>query len=123
MAKKHHRRGSKSRSRQKDAATLDAGIAPPVIPPSPFVKASQPSPADGATDVSIAGLQLGWVGLEANLYFGTVAGTWTGTVIACNSPIDVAAQLGALLPATTHFWQVNTIGGPPGDIWQFTTGT
>ena len=118
----HHHKHIKHRSRQKDTALMDPGTPPtPPFPPPFFVKASQPDPADGAADVPIAGLELGWVGLEANLYLGTVSGTWTGSVIACYSPVDVAAQLGALLPSTTYYWQVNVIGGPPGDVWSFTT--
>jgi hypothetical protein len=90
-------------------------------PPVYFHKANLPCPANGAINVPITGLEFAWLGGEGNLYFGTVSGTWTGSVIACNSPIDVAAHLGALLPATTYYWQVNIIGGPPGDIWQITT--
>ena len=120
MTTKHKK---KPHSRQRKAVLLSNQATPPVTPPVvPFAKASQPSPADGATDVPVAGLQLGWVGLEANVYLGTVAGTWSASAIAVYSPVPVAAQLGALLPGTTYYWQVNIIGGPPGDLWHFTTG-
>ena len=95
---------------------------PPVTPPVvPFPKASNPGPANAATNVATTGLQFTWQGGEGNVYLGTVAGTWSAQAIAVYSPINVAGPLGPLLPNTTYYWQVNIIGGPPGDIWSFTT--
>ncbi|MCP4230182.1 MAG: hypothetical protein GY771_08535 [bacterium] len=99
--------------------------------PSPS-KASNPSPADGATDVSVEA-DLGWSG--GSLAFSGEAGTYTYDLYfgTSTTPPLVASGLtsstydpGAMNNAVTYYWRVDTKSGgqtTTGDVWSFTTET
>ncbi len=92
---------------------------------SPPGQTPNPSPANGATDVSISA-NLGWGSASGatgyEVYFGTDStpdngefqGSTTGTALA----------LGTLGYSTTYYWRIdstNTTGTTTGNVWSFTT--
>jgi parallel beta-helix repeat protein len=95
--------------------------------------ASNPSPPDGATDVSVKYGMLGWTaGVNAishDVYFGTdrmsVAGAHQGSPeYRGNQQTNVYLEWGRLKPQTTHYWRVDEIGylgKTTGTVWSFTT--
>lgn len=103
---------------------LEITYAPPG-PTAPPTKATNPGPADGATDVSIT-VDLSWTaGTEASsrdVYFGTSASPGAGEFRG--SQTGVAYDPGTLVPETTYYWRVdetNSLGTATGDVWSFTT--
>ncbi len=91
------------------------------VPPSPPGKATNPSPANNATNINIQS-SLAWTaGSQAashNVYFGTTSpGTFRGNQSG-------ASYSPAMIPFTTYFWridEVNAGGATTGDVWKFTT--
>ena len=86
------------------------------------VKATNPSPANGVTDVA-RNVTLSWTGAaEAsshNVYFGTAS---PGTFQVNQS--GTAFNPGQLTVGTTYYWRIDEINGPntvTGDVWSFTT--
>jgi len=92
-------------------------------PPLPG-QASNPSPADSATDVSIAA-DLSWTAgsnsTSHDVYFGTSSpGTFQGNQTA------VTFDPGTMDNDTTYYWridEINTSGTTTGIVWSFTTVT
>jgi hypothetical protein len=100
--------------------TLDS-----IGPPSPPGQATNPSPADGATDVSVDA-DLSWTagsGADSHdVYFGTNptpgAGEFKG-----NQP-ETTYDPGTMANSTTYYWridEVNAGGTTTGVVWSFTT--
>jgi hypothetical protein len=90
------------------------------------VKATNPSPADGAEDVPTGVLlswDLGYGATSHDVYFGTSS----PPVFVGNYAAD-SYDPGGLEPCTTYYWKINevvpTVDGPPiiieGDLWSFT---
>ena len=95
-----------------------------------------PSPKDGATDVSVD-VTLSWSpGLHAvrhDVYFGTSFDD-VNNATATNDPVGVykgsqdvsAYEIGGLEMRRTYYWRIDDIGAPPADavskgsVWQFT---
>ena len=97
----------------------------PTGPTAPPTKATNPAPADGATDVSIT-VDLTWTaGTEASsrdVYFGTSASPGAGDFRG--NQTGTAYDPGTLVPETTYYWRVdetNSLGTATGDVWSFTT--
>jgi len=90
--------------------------------PSPPGQASNPSPADSATDVSI-GADLSWTaGSDAtshDVYFGTTSpGDFQG------NQTQTTFEPGTLDYDTTYYWridEINAVGTTTGNVWSFTT--
>jgi hypothetical protein len=84
--------------------------------------ATNPYPADGATDVPID-VVLSWSpghgALMYDVYFGTSSPPpWIGKLV------ETSYDPGTLEPGTTYFWRVNdftAMGTNPGPVWSFTT--
>jgi predicted phage tail protein len=86
-------------------------------------RASRPSPANGATGVSVT-TDLSWTaGASADthdVYFGTAS---TPPLVS-NSQTDTTYDPGTLTNGTTYYWRIdaNNISGiTPGDVWSFMT--
>jgi len=90
--------------------------------------ATQPSPADGKTDVP-ADVTLGWtsngVSPMHNVYLGT---SFDGLAQAAQGLTETTFQPAEPLEyGTTHFWRIDEVNGAPdntvfaGDVWIFTT--
>jgi hypothetical protein len=102
-------------TRPKLIVTYSAGVAPPG-------QASNPSPADGAADVSIDA-DLSWTagsGADSHdVYFGTSSpGAFQGNQTA------TTFDTGSMSNDTTYYWridEVNTAGTTAGTVWSFTT--
>ncbi|MHC4620917.1 MAG: hypothetical protein ACYTEQ_24485 [Planctomycetota bacterium] len=92
--------------------------------PQPPGQASNPNPADSATDVSITA-DLSWTaGSNAtshDVYFGTSSpGTFQGSQTA------TSYDPGTMAESTTYYWridEINAVGTTTGAVWSFTTGT
>jgi hypothetical protein len=101
--------------RPKLIVTYSTGVAPPG-------QASNPSPADSATDVSI-NADLSWTagsGADSHdVYFGTSSpGAFQGNQTA------TTFDTGTMANDTTYYWridEVNTAGTTTGAVWSFTT--
>ena len=96
-------------------------------PPCPVDPATNPDPANGATDISSGLAQLSWTngaGAVTNeLYFGTDPGSLT---LVQSGSLATSWNItgGPLNYSTTYFWKVNEIGdtcSQSGPIWSFTT--
>jgi hypothetical protein len=96
-------------------------------PPCPVESATNPNPANGATDVSSNLAQLSWTnGANAvtnELYFGTDPGSLT---LVQSGTLATSWNItgGPLQFSTTYYWKVNEIGdtcSQPGPMWSFTT--
>ncbi|MHC4397038.1 MAG: phage tail protein [Planctomycetota bacterium] len=87
-------------------------------------QASNPSPADSATDVSTTA-DLSWTAgsgaTSHDVYFGTSSpGASQGNQTA------TTYDPGTMDPSTTHYWridEVNAYGTTTGTVWSFTTGS
>ena len=102
-----------------------------ILPPRPPEKASNPSPADTATDVPIW-THLSW-GAAAraesyDLYWGTVLNAVTNATTTSGEYVGNQTTLthdpGLLDCNTTYYWRVDTVGKrgtTKGDTWSFTT--
>jgi len=95
---------------------------PPTDPPG---AASNPVPADAATNIS-PNVTLSWtagVGSAASaIYFGTNPSP--GLPEFQSSQSDTTFDPGALAATTTYYWQIdetNSIGTTTGSVWSFTT--
>ncbi|MHC4739604.1 MAG: right-handed parallel beta-helix repeat-containing protein, partial [Planctomycetota bacterium] len=92
--------------------------------PSPPGQASNPSPTDSATDVSITA-DLSWTAgsgaTSHDVYFGTSSpGASQGNQTA------TTFDTGTMAESTTYYWridEVNAQGTTTGNVWSFTTGT
>ena len=96
-------------------------------PPCPVEAASNPTPANGATNVPVALSQLTWTNgagaVTNDLYFGTNPGSLTleqtGTLATSWNVTG-----GPLQYATTYYWKVDEVGdtcSQSGPTWSFTT--
>ncbi len=104
-----------------DHMYIDGG-APVTDPPGP---ASDPSPANGASDVALDTV-LSWTAgsgaTSHDVYFGTTIGDPTRV----GNQIGTSYDPGPLQELATYFWridEVNSIGTSPGEEWSFTTGS
>lgn len=92
----------------------------------PPTQASNPSPADGATGVSLSPALTWAAGDQASshdLYFGTNP-TPGGSEFQGNQSATSFSP-GNLAASTTYYWavdEVNGAGTTPGPVWSFTTG-
>ena len=108
----------------KPSPNLTALLVYPCSPPLPLPgKATTPSPANGATGVSRAGVSLTWAaGSDAatrDVYFGTVNPPVT-KVISDGTVLTYAT--GAMTQGTLRYWRVdekNASGTTTGDVWSF----
>ncbi|MHC4740183.1 MAG: LamG-like jellyroll fold domain-containing protein, partial [Planctomycetota bacterium] len=90
--------------------------------PSPPGQASNPSPANSATDVSITA-DLSWTAgtgsTSSDVYFGTTSpGTFQGNQTA------TTFDPGTMANDTTYYWRIDEInvgGTTTGNVWNFTT--
>ncbi|MHC4739491.1 MAG: beta strand repeat-containing protein, partial [Planctomycetota bacterium] len=102
-------------TRPKLIVTYNTGAAPPG-------QASNPSPANSATDVSIDA-DLSWTAgtdsTSSDVYFGTTSpGTYQGNQTA------TTFDPGSMANDTTYYWridEVNAAGTTTGNVWSFTT--
>jgi hypothetical protein len=86
--------------------------------------ATNPNPANFATDVSPSNPTLSWTGglgaTTHDVYFGTTSpGTFRG------NQTGTTFSAGTLTPNTTYFWRIdarNASGVTTGAVWRFTTG-
>ncbi|MFC1604080.1 LamG-like jellyroll fold domain-containing protein [Planctomycetota bacterium] len=103
---------------------------------APTGMVTNPSPADGATDV-LRDVVLSWAPVEADtqhdIYFGTDAQAVTGADTSDTTGIYRGRVItGSYIPAETlefgetYYWRVDEVGAPPdntllkGNIWSFT---
>jgi endonuclease/exonuclease/phosphatase family metal-dependent hydrolase len=93
-----------------------------LTPPMLSAKASQPTPAAGATNIP-QNVVLSWLpgtnSISHNIYFGTVS---PGAFRA--NQTNAAFAPGNLAPNTPYFWRVDEVtasGVVTGDVWSFTT--
>jgi hypothetical protein len=101
--------------RPKLIVTYTTGATPPA-------QATNPSPADSATDVSIDA-DLSWTAgsgsTSSDVYFGTTSpGTFQGNQTA------TTFEPGTMSNDTTYYWridEINTAGTTTGTVWNFTT--
>jgi hypothetical protein len=98
---------------------LSGGSPPPTVPPKPV----NPSPASGATGVSL-NPTLSWSASSGatsyDIYFGTTSTTLVATVTG------TTYAPGTLLPNTTYNWGIvakNSAGSNSSAGWTFTTGS
>jgi endonuclease/exonuclease/phosphatase family metal-dependent hydrolase len=91
-----------------------------LTPPLLADKATQPSPANGATNVS-QNVLLSWLPgsntLSHNIYFGT-------TPVFRTNDTNITFAPGPLAMNTTYYWRVDEVksnGVVTGDLWSFTT--
>jgi len=91
-------------------------------PPGP---ATNPSPADGATDVDISETYLTWTadgGATAHdVYFGTDAGALS---LVSQEQTEASYDPGTLAYDTTYYWRIDEVGPGgtrTGSVWSFTT--
>jgi len=90
--------------------------------PTPPGQATNPSPADSATDVSVDA-DLSWTAgtdsTSSDVYFGTTSpGTFQGNQTA------TTFDPGTMANDTTYYWridEINTAGTTTGNVWNFTT--
>ena len=111
-------------SLQPDGTVIDSfqiNLTPPPMPG----KATNPSPANSATDVAV-NADLSWVaGADAtshDVYFGTDS-TPDATEFQGNQG-STSFDPGALANSTTYYWRIdenNASGTTTGDVWSFTT--
>jgi hypothetical protein len=97
----------------------------PPAPTAPPTKATNPAPADGATDLPIT-VDLSWTaGTEASsrdVYFGTSASPGAAELIG--NQTWTTHDPGVLQAGVTYYWRVdetNSLGTATGDVWSFTT--
>ncbi|MHC4396494.1 MAG: hypothetical protein ACYS1A_12645, partial [Planctomycetota bacterium] len=110
-------------NRTKDTIYVDHMYILSEAASNPPGQASNPSPADTATDVSLYA-DLSWTAgsgaTSHDVYFGTSSpGTSQGNQTA------TTFDPGTLDPNTTHYWridEINTAGTTTGTVWSFTTG-
>jgi len=99
-------------------------LPPPVGDPG---KASDPSPADGATGVGLLSTLSWTAGLDAtshDVYFGTNPSP--GAAEFKGNQLGTSFDPGALDPGVTYFWRIDEVGlsgTTVGDVWSFTTQT
>jgi hypothetical protein len=90
----------------------------------PPLAAENPSPANGASGISLDPTLTWTAGTGAEsfqVYFGT-----TVTGIDQGSQTGTSFQPGTLLPSTQYFWRVDSTNGDDtttGTVWNFTTGS
>ena len=99
------------------------GGAPPTDPPAP---ASNPSPADTATNVPV-NATLNWTagaGAEThNVYFGTASG---GLTLVSQGQAGTSYDPGPLVTSTDYIWRIdeqNAVGTRSGAQWSFRTAS
>jgi T5SS/PEP-CTERM-associated repeat protein len=111
------------------AVNVDFGITNPgkttvtaTMPTNPPAKASNPSPPNSATGVSILPTLTWTKGSGASshdVYFGTTSpGTFRGNQVA------ITYSPGVLNSNTLYYWRIdekNVVGTTTGDVWSFTT--
>ena len=92
-------------------------------------KASNPSPADGATDVLMPALQwkAGSTAVFHTVYFGTNPELGPADIIAPRLPAAQAIwfYMAGIVPGTTYYWRVDEtekdmVTVIQGDVWRFT---
>ncbi|HMJ66002.1 MAG TPA: endonuclease/exonuclease/phosphatase family protein, partial [Candidatus Binatia bacterium] len=95
-------------------------LTPPVL----ANKASQPSPAAGATNIP-QNVALSWLPgsntLSHQVYFGM-----TGPGVFRTNTTNTTLAPGPLAPGTTYYWRVDEVkssGVVTGDVWSFTTSS
>ena len=91
--------------------------------PDTYVKATDPNPPDGATDIDITA-DLSWIpaplAVSHDVYFGTVTPPpFVGNQAAA------AFDLGTMTYMTTYYWRIDEVNkwgtATTGQIWSFTT--
>lgn len=119
--------GSSGRDSQFGFGLLNADEAAvaPAAPIDPPAAASNPSPTDGAANVSVAAA-LSWAaGADAqshDVYFGTNPSP--GLTEFQGNQTSTGFDPGALANSTTYYWrvdEVNVVGTTAGAVWSFTT--
>ncbi|MHC4397002.1 MAG: DNRLRE domain-containing protein [Planctomycetota bacterium] len=106
---------SDASTRPKLIVTYTSGVAPPG-------QASNPSPADSATDVSITA-DLSWTAgsgsTSSDVYFGTTSpGDFQG------NQTETTFDPGTMSNDTTYYWridEINAAGTTTGTVWSFAT--
>jgi hypothetical protein len=91
------------------------------------IQASEPAPADGATDVSVE-TELDWrPGREATshvVYVGTDSNAVADGIVSGGTVTGHGYTPTGLMLGTEYFWKVDEVGDTgayPGDVWSFTT--
>ncbi|MBZ0099747.1 MAG: hypothetical protein K8F30_11715, partial [Taibaiella sp.] len=95
-------------------------------PPCPVGVATNPTPADGATGLSLNPGNATWTNgagtTQVEVFFGPAGGM---TSVYSGAPVTTYAIPGPLLYATTYNWKVvcknDTCAGAPAATWSFTT--
>jgi hypothetical protein len=95
----------------------------------PWVKAWQPSPADGTKNVTMP--LLTWAKGDAaafhNIYFGTVAELTAADLVSPRYPMTTYYPTIPLTPGTKYYWRVDEVEAKgaihTGDVWSFTSAS
>ena len=91
-----------------------------------FVKAEKPSPADGATGVTMPLLSWtkGETALFHDVYLGTTAELTAADLVGPRQPFPMYYFIAGLQPGTTYYWRIDEIDAAgkanTGDVWRFT---
>ena len=114
--------GSPCKNAASDSGDMGYRYLGPPPPPSPPGQASDPSPANGATNVA-TDADLNWTAgagaTSHDVYFGTTSpGTFQG------NQTGTTFNTGIMANNTTYYWRIdakNAQGTTTGTVWSFTT--
>jgi hypothetical protein len=104
---------------------LTAAEIKSLVPPK--LKATKPSPADGATNITMPLLQwtAGEMAVFHNVYLGTTPQLTEAHLVGKSQPFAMLYYLQGFAPGTTYYWRVDEITAAgvvtTGDVWRFTT--
>ncbi len=93
----------------------------------PWVKAWQPNPADGTTNVQMPLLRWakGETAVAHDVYLGTTPDLTAADLVSPRNPMAIYYPPFALLPGTKYYWRIDEVEldgtTHTGDVWSFTT--